>query len=118
MLNQYFGIAVMFIFAGLVSGLFIWLASTLGPRKPNAAKAMPYECGEKPFSAPSAHQTVKFYLAAMLFVLFDVELIFLFPWAVLYRSLSWFGFFEMIFFLAVLVLGFLYAWKKGALEWK
>lgn len=118
MLNQFFGIAVMFVFAGLVSGLFIWLAQTLGPRKPNPVKDTPYECGEKPFAFPSAHQTVKFYLAAMLFVLFDVELIFFFPWAVLYRRLGLFGFFEMSFFLAVLVLGFLYAWWKGALEWK
>ena len=118
MLEQYFGIFVMFILAALVSALFIWLASTLGPRKPNPAKAMPYECGEKPFGLPSAHQTVKFYLPAMLFVLFDVELIFLFPWAVLYRGLGLFGFFEMMFFLAILILGFLYAWRQGALEWK
>ena len=108
----------MFLFAGLVSGLFIWLSSTLGPKNPNPAKNSPYECGEKPFGSPASHQTVKFYLAAMLFVLFDVELIFFFPWAVLYRKLGLFGFMEMFFFLTVLVLGFIYAWRKGALEWK
>ncbi len=108
----------MILFAAGVSGFFIWLSQTLGPKKPNPAKAMPYECGEKPFQSPSGRHAVNFYLAGMLFVLFDVELIFFFPWAVLYRKLGLFGFFEMMFFLAVLVLGFIYAWRKGALEWK
>ena len=118
MLNSYFGILVMFVFAALVSGLFIGLTSILGPKKPNPAKAMPFESGEIPFEQPAGKHSVKFYLAGMLFVLFDVELIFFFPWAVLYRELGLLGFLEMAVFLAVLVLGFLYAWRKGALEWK
>jgi NADH-quinone oxidoreductase subunit A len=118
MLNAYLALLVTFIFAGLVSGLFLWLAAALGPKKPNPAKEMPFETGKVPFELPTGRHSVKFYLAGMLFVLFDVELIFFFPWAVLYRKLGLFGFAEMMCFLAVLVLGFIYAWKKGALEWR
>lgn len=108
----------MFLMAASVSGLFIWLSQSLGPKRPNPAKAMPYESGQIPFEAPEGRHGVSFYLAGMLFVLFDVELVFLFPWAVLYRKLGVFGLLEMIFFLAILSLGFIYAWRKGALEWK
>jgi NADH-quinone oxidoreductase subunit A len=103
--------------AGL-SGLFLYLATVLGPKKPNPAKAEPFECGEKPFALPEGRLPIRFYLVAMLFVLFDVELVFLFPWAVVYRQLGLFGFLEMAVFLFFLVLGFLYAWKKGALEFR
>ncbi len=109
---------MLFVFAGGVSALFILLAEKLGPRNPNAAKNTPFECGEKPFSQPLGRYSVSFYLAGMLFVLFDVEMIFFFPWAVLYRKLGVFGFFEMMFFVMLLVLGFVYAWRKGALEFK
>lgn len=108
----------MFVFAGGLSALFIMLAQSLGPKRPNSAKNTPYECGKQPLSQPVGRQSVSFYLAGMLFVLFDVELIFFFPWAALYRSLGAFGFFEMIFFMFFLVLGFLYAWRKGALQWR
>jgi len=118
MLKNYFGILVIFIFAATLSTLFLVLTSLLGPKKPNPAKDMPFETGVKPFELPTGRHSVKFYVAGMLFVLFDVELIFFFPWAVLYRRLGLFGFVEMIFFLLVLVLGFVYAWRKGALEWK
>ena len=118
MLNPYFGILVLFTLATAVSGLFILLCERLGPRKPNPAKDMPYECGEVPFQSPAGRQAVKFYLAGMLFVLFDVELVFFFPWAVVYRKLGLFGFLEMLFFGLLLVLGFAYAWRKGVLEWK
>ncbi len=118
MLRDYFGILIMFLFAGGVSALFLFLSQTLGPKKPNPAKNTPFECGEPPFESPSGPHAVKFYLAGMLFVLFDIELIFFFPWAVVYRKLGLFGFAEMMFFLFVLLLGFVYAWKKGALEWK
>jgi NADH-quinone oxidoreductase subunit A len=118
MLQNYFGILMMFLFAAGVSGLFIFLAQALGPRRPNEAKNTPYESGKKPFESPSGRHSVKFYLAGMLFVLFDIEMIFFFPWAVIYRQLGLFGFVEMFFFVFILVLGFLYAWRKGALEWK
>lgn len=108
----------MLLMALSLSWLFIVLSEKLGPRKPNAAKNMPFECGEKPYELPAGRHTVKFYIAGMLFVLFDIEMIFFFPWAVIYRELGLFGFIEMIVFMAILVLGFVYAWKKGALEWK
>ena len=109
---------MLFVFAGGVSALFIILAQTLGPKRPNAAKDMPFECGIKPFDSPVGRHSVTFYLAGMLFVLFDVEMIFFFPWAVLYRKLGFFGFWEMLFFILMLGLGFVYAWRKGALEFK
>ena len=109
---------MMFFFAGGVSALFIVLAQALGPKRPNPAKNMPYECGEKPFDLPIGRHAVAFYLAGMLFVLFDVESIFFFPWAVLYRKLGIFGFVEMMFFMLILILGFVYAWRKGALNFR
>jgi len=117
-LENYSGILIVFLMAGTLAALFIVLTQKLGPKRPNMNKSMPYECGETPIEAPTGRHAVKFYLAGMLFVLFDVELIFFFPWAVIYRQLGLFGFVEMMFFLVVLVLGFAYAWRKGALEWK
>jgi len=118
MLEGHYGILFMFILAALISALFIALTSVLGPKKPNPAKDMPFESGEVPFELPTGKHAVKFYLAGMLFVLFDVELIFLFPWAVLYRKLGLLGFVEMMIFFSIMILGFAYAWRKGALEWK
>ena len=112
------GILIVFIFSAAFAGLFVVLASILGPKRPNAAKQEPFECGENPFSLPEGKLPVRFYLTAMLFVLFDVELVFFFPWAVVFRELGWFGFIEMAVFLFFIVLGFLYAWKKGALEFR
>ena len=108
----------MFAATGAVSFLFIFLSQKLGPKKNNPAKDTPYECGETPFESPAGRHSVKFYVAGMLFVLFDIEIIFFFPWAVIYRKLGFFGFAEMMVFMSVLILGFVYAWKKGALEWK
>ena len=118
MLQNYFGILAMLAMASGAAGLFIFLSQTLGPKRPNPVKDQPFECGQAPFELPSGRHAVKFYLAGMLFVLFDIELIFFFPWAVLYRKLGLLGFIEMAVFMLFLVLGFVYAWKKGALEWK
>jgi NADH-quinone oxidoreductase subunit A len=117
-MNEYLGIVITFILAGGIGAAFIFLATVLGPKKPSAAKSETFECGVKPFSLPSGRFSVKFYLVGMLFILFDVELIFLFPWAVVYRRLGLFGFFEMLLFLGIVAVGFIYAWKKGALEWE
>ena len=117
-MNEYLGILVTFALAAGVGGVFLILASALGPKRPSPAKAEPFECGEKPFQLPGGRFPVKFYLVAMLFILFDVELVFLFPWAVVYRKLGLTGFLEMAFFMGIVVAGFLYAWKKGALEWQ
>ena len=92
--------------------------SLLGPKKPNLVKSQPFECGVEPIALPAGRLPVHFYIVAMLFVVFDVELVFLFPWAVLVRELGWFGMLEMGFFLTIVVAGFLYAWKQGALEFK
>ncbi|MBI3615425.1 MAG: NADH-quinone oxidoreductase subunit A [Candidatus Omnitrophica bacterium] len=117
-MNEYLGILIMFVLAAAVGGAFIVLASVLGPKAPTPAKSEPFECGEEPFKLPGGRFSVKFYLVAMLFILFDVELVFLFPWAVVYRYLGMAGFLEMAVFMGIVVAGFLYAWKKGALEWQ
>jgi NADH-quinone oxidoreductase subunit A len=117
-MGEYLGIVITFLLAGALAGGFILLASTLGPKKPSSVKSQPFECGEVPFSLPTGHLSIKFYLTAMLFVIFDVELVFLYPWAVVYRGLGASGLVEIVIFLAVLMAGFFYAWDNGALEWQ
>ena len=117
-MREYLGILIVFVIAAAIAGGFILLTSLLGPKKPSLVKQQPFECGVEPIMRPGGRFPVKFYLLAMLFILFDIELVFLFPWAVVFRSLGWGGYLEMLLFLAVVVLGFLYAWKKGALEWE
>ena len=117
-MSEYLGILITFAIAALIGVAFIVLASTLGPKRPSPAKSEPFECGEKPFELPSGRFPIKFYLVGMLFILFDVELVFLFPWAVVYRKLGLAGLMEMLVFLGIVVLGFIYALKKGALEWE
>jgi len=107
----FLGIAALFPVATLV------IAKVLRPASYNKVKVEAYECGVPPSGEARARYPVRFYIIAVLFVVFDVETIFLFPWAVKYRSLGWFGFLEMIVFLGILVVGFAYAWRKGALEW-
>lgn len=104
--------------AASVGGLFIFLSQSLGPKKPNPAKNSPFECGKESFSFPVGRHSVRFYLVGMLFVIFDIELIFLFPWAVVFRDLGMSGLVSMMFFLFVFELGFVYAWRKGALQWR
>ena len=104
--------------AGFVSGVFILLSEVLGPKKPNPVKMTPFECGMKPFSQPIGKNAVRFYLVGMLFVVFDIELIFLFPWAVVFRELGWPAFWSMMVFLVIFELGFVYAWRKGAFQWR
>jgi len=116
-MHEYLGIVVAFVLAGGFVAVNIILASTLGPKKPSAVKSEPFECGQVPFALPIGHLSVKFYLTAILFILFDVELVFLYPWAVVYRTLGGSGLLEMVIFLAVLMVGFFYAWDNGALEW-
>ena len=117
-MSEYIGLLLTAALALLVAGLMLGLQLLLGPHKPNAQKAEPFECGVRPFESPRGNFSVKFYLVAMLFILFDVEIVWFFPWAVVLREFRWTGFIEMTLFAAVLVLGFAYAWKKGALEWQ
>jgi len=113
--------APILIFLILVTGFA--LVSVIGSlivgmRKPNPQKLTPYECGMQPVGTARDRFSVKFYLVAMLFLLFDIEAVFLFPWAVVFRDLKLFGFLEMLLFIATVMAGYIYVWKKGALEWE
>ena len=115
---EYGAILIVFTFAAALAGALCFVNNLLGPKRPNPTKQEPFECGEKPFELPAGRFPVKFYIIAMLFILFDVELVFLFPWAVISKDLGWFGYIEMALFLLVVIAGFAYAWSKGALEWE
>src|SRR5436305_15082778 len=93
------------------------IAKLVRPENPFKTKLMPYECGIDPVDSARGRYTVRFYIVAILFVVFDVETVFLFPWAVQFKALKMFGFIEMMVFLAILVVGYIWIWKKGALEW-
>lgn len=117
MLVEYLPILLFVLAALLCAGGVVLLSSLTGPRRPTAAKLEPYECGMAPVGLARERFSVKFYLVAMLFIIFDIEIIFLFPWGVIFRELGWFGFFEMGAFVLVLVLGLAYVWRKGGLDW-
>jgi len=117
-MNEYIGIAVIFALAGAIAGTMVVLGSTLGTKKPTPEKLAPFECGVDPIALPTGRLAIKFYLTAILFILFDVELVFLYPWAVVYRKLGMLGLVEMGVFLGILMVGFIYAWDNGALEWR
>ena len=105
-------------FAAFVALAVFTLATFLGPKNPSPEKQIPYESGSETTGARHVKLSVKFYLTALLFVVFDIEAIFLYPWAVLYQSLGWMGLVEMLIFLAMLTVALVYCWKKGALEWE
>ena len=118
MLIQYLPILV-FIIIGLGLGLVLMTAGTLlGPHEPDEAKVSEYECGFSAFETARLPFDVRFYLVAILFIIFDLETAFFVPWAVVLRKIGWFGFGGMMIFLSLLVVGFIYEWKKGALEWE
>ena len=108
-------ILLLTVFA-IAAGTLV-VTKLIRPRNPEKVKGMPYECGIEPLDEARKRYTVRFYIVAILFVVFDVETIFLYPWAVQYTQLGVFGFLEMLVFLGILVLGYLWVWKKGALEW-
>jgi NADH-quinone oxidoreductase subunit A len=115
---EYLGIGIAIVIAAGFAASNILLAAVLGPKKPSLVKSEPFECGQLPFSRPGGRQPIKFYLVAILFILFDVELVFLYPWAVAYRGLGLAGLVEMVIFLGILMVGFFYAWDNGALDWQ
>ena len=118
MLENYLPILV-FLALGLSFGVVpILAARLLGPNRPDNAKLSPYECGFEAFEDTRMKFDVRFYLVAILFIIFDLEIAFLFPWAVVLDSIGMFGFVAMLIFLGILVVGFIYEWKKGALEWE
>src|SRR5438309_7599547 len=109
-----------YIFIAIVGALLpitLLAAKLVRPDNPSKAKLMPYECGIDPVDSARGRYTVRFYIVAILFVVFDVETIFLFPWAVKFKAFGLFGLVEMLIFLAILVVGYIWIWKKGALEW-
>jgi NADH-quinone oxidoreductase subunit A len=116
--NEYIGLAVSFFLAGGIAGAMIVLSSTLGKKHPTPEKLAPFECGKEPFSLPTGRLAIKFYLVAILFILFDVEIVFRYPWAVVYRALGFAGLAKMGVFLGILMVGFVYAWDNKALEWQ
>ena len=115
---EYASILILGLFTSVVALIMLFATSLFGPKRPNPVKAEPFECGKDPIALPAGRLPIHFYVAAMLFVVFDVELVFLFPWAVLVRELGVFGLVEVGLFLLIVVAGFLYAWKQGALEFK
>jgi NADH-quinone oxidoreductase subunit A len=118
MAHPYFPLLVLFVFAGIVVVSLLLIAQKLGPKSSSAVKEEPFESGNPPRGDARIQFPIKFYLVAMLFLIFDIEVVFLYPWAILFRRLGWFGLAEMGIFLSVLIIALMYVWKKGALEWE
>jgi NADH-quinone oxidoreductase subunit A len=117
MLNAYIPIFLFMLVAIGFAFLTLFMSQLVSSKKYNKVKLEPYECGIEPTTDARDRYSVRYYLVAMLFVIFDVETVFLFPWAVMVDELALFGLIEMVIFLAILVTGYAYAWKKGALDW-
>ena len=113
----YIPIVIMLAVVTAFGVLVVTLSWLVGKRQDSSEKLMAYECGNIPEGNARQRFPIKFYIIAMLFIVFDIEAMFLYPWAVIYRSLKLFGLIEMVVFIAILLIGFLYVWKKGALEW-
>jgi NADH-quinone oxidoreductase subunit A len=118
MLLEYMPLLILVALATGLAVLVVILGHTFGPKRPTARKAAPYESGMTPYGPGSRRMSIRYYLVAVLFILFDVEVVFFLPWAVVFKKLGIFGLIEMLVFLAILLVGYVYAWKKGALEWE
>ena len=118
MLLEYIAIATMIFVATLIAAIAIGLGELLGPKKASTVKSEAYESGIVPIGPGTRRMPVRFYLIAVLFILFDIEVIFFLPWAVVFRQLGLFGLAEMGVFILILLVGYIYAWKTGALEWE
>lgn len=117
-LAPYLPVAVVLLLAGGLALLLSLLATWLGPRRPTPVKRESFECGSESLGSARQRFAVKFYVVGLLFIVFDVEAVFLYPWAVNFQALGWFGYTEMAIFAATLVVGLIYIWKKGALTWE
>jgi NADH-quinone oxidoreductase subunit A len=115
---EYVAIGLLIALSTLVALIAIGLGTIFGPRKDSAAKSMPYESGMIPIGEGTRRMPIRFYLIAVLFILFDIEVVFFLPWAIVFRQLGLFGLIEMVIFIVILLVGYVYAWKKGALEWE
>ena len=118
MLLDYLPIAILIVLATGLAGLVILIGRMFGPRHPTLRKSSTYESGMRPIGPGARRMPVRFYLVAVLFILFDIEIVFFLPWAVVFRKLGVFGLVEMLIFIVILLVGYAYAWKKGALEWE
>lgn len=116
-INPYIPIFLITLMAAALAGSILIIALVIRPNNPDPEKNSPYECGMPPLMEAHERFSIRFYLLGILFLLFDVEALFLFPWAVRYDALGLFGFIEMMLFIAILLVGYFYAWRKGALEW-
>jgi NADH-quinone oxidoreductase subunit A len=114
---RYLPFLIHMLLAGGIAGGIVTLSWLIGQRKPTKAKMAAYECGMEPVGDTRGRFSVKFYLVAMLFILFDVEAVFIYPWAVILRDLKMFGFWEMVVYLGIFLVAFFYVWKKGILDW-
>jgi len=114
---DYVPIGLQLVFAGLLAGALLIVSSVLGRPSRSCTDLSPYECGVDPLEPAGKRYTIRFYMVAMLFILFDIEAAFLYPWAMVFRDMGLPGFWEMAAFIGVLVTGFLYCWRRGALDW-
>ena len=118
MLEHYLPVLLFIVIGLVIGGLMITLGFVIAPHRPDKEKLSAYECGFEAFEDSRMKFDVRYYLVAILFILFDLEIAFLFPWAIVLDSIGLFGFGAMVIFLSILVVGFIYEWKKGALEWE
>ena len=118
MIESYLPIFIFLLIGGLVGAVLMSINRLSAPKRPDPAKLSGFECGFPPFEDARLPFAVRFYLVAILFIIFDLETAFLFPWAVVLKKIGWFGFISMMIFLFLLLIGFIYEWKKGALEWE
>ncbi len=118
MLADYLPILIFLVIAVGFALFTLFASAIIGKRKVTPQKMLPYECGMEPIGEARKPFSVKFYIIAMFFIIFDIEAIFLYPWAVIFKDLKFFGLVEMAIFIAILLVGFIYVWKKGALEWE
>lgn len=116
--NQYFPIILFMLLALILGGVLVIAGRVLGRHNPDSEKNSPYECGFEAFEDARIKFDVRYYLIAIIFILFDLEIAFLFPWALVFKSLGLYGFIVMTIFLMILIAGYIYIWKKGALEWE
>lgn len=117
MINTYFPVLVLLILASGFAVTMLLLTIMIGPQRPSEVKDDPFECGTVATGSANERFSVKFYLVAMIFILFDIEIVFLYPWALQAQTLGWYGFYAMLSFLGVLTVGLVYVWRRGLLDW-
>ena len=115
---EYVPILMVFAVAALVAGALLGIPALIAPRRYSHIKMEPFECGKDPIALPEGRFAIKFSTIAIFFIIFDIELLFVWPWAMLSRRLGWFGFAEMLVFIGILMFGFAYIWRKGGFEWE